>query len=318
MTETMNVVDWLLEPENPSVRYRTLTELLDRNDDEPEVIATKKSIVSSEQVTKILEKMDPDGYWLQKNPRTGRIVGDGVEYGAYATTHFCLAYLAELGLDNQHPKVILAADRYLGLQQTDGDFYRHLSCLYGYNIRTFVMLGFRKDPRIQKSIDLMLATTRPDGGFLCDMHEGKYKTRAAKSCIRGSVKTLLAFSELPEYWDHPRCLDLVDYFFRRESLFRTSDLESPVNHDVTLTSFPMTWRASLIEIVYALSKMGYGTRMELDRAWKLLEKKIDSHGKYTLDWTPLQALFKPGKKDRPNKWITFYALLSLKYKPYLS
>lgn len=197
MTETMNVVDWLLEPENPSVRYRTLTELLDRNDDEPEVIATKKSIVSSEQVTKILKKMDPDGYWLQKNPRTGRIVGDGVEYGAYATTHFCLAYLAELGLDNQHPKVILAADRYLGLQQTDGDFYRHLSCLYGYNIRTFVMLGFRKDPRIQKSIDLMLATTRPDGGFLCSCMKGNTRPGLLKVVFEVASKRSWRFLNCP-------------------------------------------------------------------------------------------------------------------------
>ncbi|MHA1937133.1 MAG: hypothetical protein ACW97O_02875, partial [Candidatus Thorarchaeota archaeon] len=202
-----------------------MTELLDRKKDDVEVVQAREQIGSSEMVTQILSKMHPDGYWLQKKPTTNEIVGDGVEYGAYATTHFCLAYLAELGLDRQNPQVSSAADRYLKLQKTDGDFYRHLSCLYGHNIRTFILLGYRQDSRVQKSIDLMLTAERPDGGYLCDLHEGKYKTKVVKSCIRGSVKTLLAFSELQEYWDHPRCQSLVEYFMKRNVLFRTSDLE---------------------------------------------------------------------------------------------
>ena len=158
----------------------------------------------------------------------------------------------------------------------------------------------------------MLTTERPDGGYLCDLHEWKYKTKVAKSCIRGSVKTLLAFSELQEYWDHPRCQSLVEYFLKRNVLFRTSDPEKAINHDVTRTSFPITWRAGIIEMVYALSKMGYGANNELDRAWEILDSKRDAQGRYQLDWTPTQALLKPGKKGEPNKWVTFYALLSKK------
>lgn len=314
MNTNQQVYDWLLEQNNPSVRYRTMTELLDRKKDDIEVVQAREQICSSEMVTKILSKMHPDGYWLQKKPATNEFVGDGVEYGAYATTHFCLAYLAELGLDSQNPQVSKAADRYLNLQKADGDFCCHLSCLFGYNIRTLIMLGFRQDSRVQNSIDLMLATERPDGGYLCDLHEGKYKTKAVKSCIHGSVKTLLAFSELQEYWDHPRCQSLVEYFMKRNVLYRTSDLEKAINRDVTRTSFPITWRAGLTEMVYALSKMGYGSNDELNRAWEILDSKRDSQGKYRLDWTPTQALLKSGKRGESNKWVTFYALLSKKYK----
>jgi hypothetical protein len=314
MSTNRQIHDWLLEPDNPSVRYRTLTELLDRKKNDPEVLQVKEQIPSSKMATKILSKMHPDGYWLQRKSTSDEYVGDGVEYGAYATTHFCLAYLAELGLDKQNSRVYKAADRYLNLQKSDGDFYRHFPCLLGYNIRTFIMLGFRKDPRMQKSIDLMLETKRSDGGYLCDMHEGKYKTREAKSCIRGSVKALLAYSELQEYWDHPRCQSLVEYFLRRDALFRTSDLTKPINHEIIKTLFPITWRASPIEIIYALSKMGYGNNDELNRAWEILDSKRDPQGKYPLDWTPTQALLKAGKRGEPNKWITLYALLSKKYK----
>ena len=98
-------IKWLLEPDNPSVKYRTLIELLDKPMDDHEVQQCKKQIIENPVVKKIFDKMHPDGYWLQTNPRTKRTVGDDVEYGAFGTTHFCLSYLAELGLDHHHPLV---------------------------------------------------------------------------------------------------------------------------------------------------------------------------------------------------------------------
>ena len=108
-----SIRDWLLEPEDASVRYRTLTELLGASPTDPAALAARGSILTSAPVVRLFEAMHPDGYWLQRNPRTGRVVGDGAEYGSFATTHFCLAYLAELGLDRNHPQVALAAERYL-------------------------------------------------------------------------------------------------------------------------------------------------------------------------------------------------------------
>ena len=305
---------WLLEEDNPSLRYRTLTELFDVDPGDPRARATKDLVPASSQARAVLDRMHPDGYWQQRNPRSGEVLGGGVEYGAFATTHFCLAYLAELGLDRQDPRVAEAADRYLALQQPDGDFWRHFSCLYAYNIRTFLMLGYSGDPRLRKTIDLMLGTERPDGGYLCDMHEGKPGGKKSRSCIRGSVKALLAFSMLPELWGSGRCRDLVGYFLRRDGIFRTDDPTGPVNRDVTWTIFPIHWRAGLPEVLLALSGMGYGRRPELDRAWAILAGKRADQGKYILDWTPTQALLKGGRRGEPSKWITFYALLALKYR----
>ena len=149
------VIEWLLEPEDPTLRYRTMVELLNKPQDYPEVQECKNQIPNSDPVKKILGKMHPEGYWLQKNPRTKEIFGEGVEYGAFGTTHYCLSYLAELGIDRTHPQVAKAAERYLNLQKGDGDFYRNFSCLLGYNIRTFTMLGYRSDERVQRSIDLL-------------------------------------------------------------------------------------------------------------------------------------------------------------------
>jgi len=309
-----DVVEWLVELEKPSVRYRTMVDLLGKSHYEIEVQKCKDQIVESTPVKVLLDSMHPDGYWLQKNPRTGEIFGEGVEYGAFGTTHYCLSYLAELGVDRTHPQVAKAAERYLNLQKTDGDFYRHFSCLLGYNIRTFIMLGYKDDPRVRRSIELLLNTERPDGGYLCDMHEGKYKTKPVKSCVRGSVKALLAFSCLPEHWKHDRVTKLVGYFLFRDGIFKKTNLNKFVNKDMERNSFPITWRANVFEILFALSKMGYGRVSRLERAWNVLDARRDDKGRYPLDWTPRQSPWKVGKRNEPNKWMTFYAYLAHKFK----
>jgi hypothetical protein len=307
------VIQWLLQDDEPSVRWRTLKELLDNDENLPDVQSAKSAILQSTPVCDLLAKMHPDGYWLQTNYKKAT-VGDDVLYGSFGSTHFCLAYLAELGMDRSQPEVAKAADRYLALQKPDGDWLNHYSCLLGYNIRTYVLLGYRDDPRIKRSIELMLQTVREDGGYLCDWHEGKYKTRQVKSCIRGSVKCLLAFAELPEYWDHPRCKQLVAYFLNRGGIYESNHPGVFVNKDMERFSFPITWRTNLWEVLYGLSKMGLGNDERLSAAWKELENRSDDKARYRLDWTPTECPWKVGLRGEYNKWITFYVLLAEKYK----
>ncbi|HEX2945857.1 MAG TPA: hypothetical protein VHT96_07860 [Clostridia bacterium] len=309
----MDAMTWLLEPADPSVRYRTLVELIGRDQADAEVQEARQQLYESGPVKALLNSMHPDGYWLQRNPATGEVTGQDVVYGSFGSTHFCLAYCAELGLDRSNPLIEKAASRYLGLQKDDGDWYSHLSCLYGYNIRTFILLGYRDDKRVRKAIDMMLDTARPDGGYLCDFHE-KGRGKPPKSCIRGSVKALLALSELPEYWEHERCRQLTGYFLNRNGIYRSRDRGRIVNYDMERNSFPITWRTNSWEILYALAKMGYGRDERLDAAWDAMDKKRDELGRYILDWTPAQCPWKVGKKGEPNKWITLYCMLAKKYR----
>lgn len=309
----MSTIEWLLDSDDVSIRYRTLVELIGANKNDEEVQKLKKEIEESPSVRSIIGKMHPDGYWLQKNQQSGILLGQGVEYGSFATTHFCLSYLAEMGMDRSNSYVELAANRYLNLQKDDGDWWEHLSCLYAYNIRTFILLGYREDTRLQRVINLMINTARKDGGYLCDLHEKK-SLKSRKSCIRGSAKALLAFSEMPEYWENERCLQLVDYFLSRYGIYKHNNHDKFVNKDVTNQSFPIIWRTNTWEILYALGKMGYGGDPRLERAWEVIASTKDSLGKVHLDWTPTQCPWKIGKREDPNEWITFYTMLAEKYR----
>jgi len=308
------VLDWLLDADNPSVRYRALVELLDRPVDDAIAQEAKALIPESAPVRKIFARMHPEGYWLHRG------IGDGVAYAHPASTHFVLAYLAELGMDRCDERVAMAVERYLSLRAPDRpnpsrweippDYRNHQSCLYAYNLRTLVLLGYRDDPRIQERVEVLLNDARRDGGYLCDRPSFGART---KSCIRGSIKALTAFAALPELWDTSRCQDLVDYFIRRRLYFRMSRPQEIIRGELTRTSFPFVISGSLLEPLYALSVMGYGQHPALQEAWACLDTKRDGQGRYILDWYPTAIPFNPGPKGQPSKWVTLYAYLALRH-----
>jgi hypothetical protein len=292
-----NVINWLLESKSPSIRYRTEREMLGKTPN----VDLRIEIVESKPVQKIFSKMHPDGFWLHRDK------GDGIDYAMSSSTHFVLSYLAELGLDKSNEIVNLAVSRYLDLPEQD--FQTKQSCLYAHNLRTFILMGYRVDDRIRKRVETLLENVRHDGGYLCIRKNFSEKT---KSCIRGTIKALMAYSELPELWEHESCQRTVQYFLNRNIYFKHPDLSEKIRGGMG-TIFPFAISSSLLEPLYALSKMGYGKHPALKDAWEQLEKRKTIDGKYILDWHP-PSLFTPGKKKEPNEWVTFYAILAKKFR----
>lgn len=299
-------LEWLLHSSDPSIRFRTQRDLLGIKPDE----SLLGEILTSKNVTRIFSKMHPDGYWLKKD------IGAGLDYSHASTTHFILSYLAELGLDKSDPRIDKAVNRYLDLISKDKwltgtDHLTGQSCLYAYNIRTFVLLGYKEDPRVQERISTLLSEVRYDNGYLCRRLSYTSKT---KSCIRGTLKALMAYAELPELWDTASCRKTVNYFLKRNVYFKIADLSVKIRGGME-TIFPFVIYCSLLESLYALSKMGYGRDQALGDAWIELEKRNNGEGKYKLDWSS-QSLFEPGNRGEINEWVTFYAYLAYKYRDF--
>lgn len=309
-----NISDWLLEKENPSIRYRFLTEYLLEKKLSHAVIEAKDNISESKPVLNIFKRMHPDGYWLHRGK------GAGIEYACSASTHYVLSFLAELGMTRDDKRIEFAVERYLSLNKPDKsdpvpwqippDFRNHQSCLYAMNLRTFEMLGYGNDPRIKERKNVLLQDIRFDGGYLCDRPSYKETT---KSCIRGSIKALMAYSHFPDLWSHERCCKLVDYFIRRRIAYKTTNQNELVRGEMFGLMFPFIHNGNLIEPLYALSKMGYGNEPELLSCWNELEGRMLDDGRMPIDRAPV-TIFKSGENGKPNKWITFYAYMALKYK----
>ncbi len=99
--------DWLLEESNPSVRYLTLTTILDRKESHPEVKRAKADIMRTGIVPRILDRQK-HGSW--NTP--GRFYRD-----KYKGTAWQLILLAALEADGGDRRIRAACEYILGCSQ---------------------------------------------------------------------------------------------------------------------------------------------------------------------------------------------------------
>ena len=63
-----NPIPWLLEPQaHPAVRYRALTEPLDRPAGDPQVRAARAAIPTYPPIAELLAAQKRDGYWVKRD-----------------------------------------------------------------------------------------------------------------------------------------------------------------------------------------------------------------------------------------------------------
>lgn len=298
---------WLLEDDEPSTQYRTLTELLGLGADDTRVRRARERIPASPAVELLFSAMEPDGSWQY-------------EYREQVNRYFkylsaTLSYAAELGLDATDERIARAVEHLFSMQKADGDFHRHYSCYNGLLLRSLDRLGFGGDERTCRLRRLVLESIRHDGGYHCDLRprRGRNAPTAHKSCIKGSLKSLLAFSEDRELSKTDECRRLAEYFLKRRLLFRTDAPDVPVIRDLK-PSFPITYHPGLVEPLYALSLLGYGQCPELADAWVILQSKTDGHGRLRLEKSVPWDHLRCGTRRRENKWLTLYAGIVEKHR----
>ena len=119
-----NPTDWLLEKNNPSVRFFTLTELLEKPENDFEVVEAKNEIMNFGVVPKILAKQSTQGYW--ETP-------ERFYTAKYKGTVWQLIILAELGADGGDERIKKACEFILENSQDreSGGFSFHTSARSG-------------------------------------------------------------------------------------------------------------------------------------------------------------------------------------------
>jgi hypothetical protein len=97
-------VSWLLEKEDPGVRYLALRDLMELDKDDKELNFARKLAHKEGPIAKVLARMHEEGYWAR--PGTG--------YGPkYKSTVWALLLLAQLGANIKEDKRIKKACDYL-------------------------------------------------------------------------------------------------------------------------------------------------------------------------------------------------------------
>jgi hypothetical protein len=341
---SQNVTGWLLDKENPSIRYFTLRDLLDRNEADPEVRHAKRAIPDSEIVNKVLSKQSAEGYWESR---------DNPYHPKYKSTYWQVMILAHLGMDNADRRTQKAFEFVFKLQLSEGGFSsqtretalgeyewmrtrtalkeklqpeanawaqslvreHQYSCLTGNLCAAMLRAGYCEDPRLQKALSWLLKVQNVDGGWLCPYWKAHVKD--THGCFYGTICPLEAFSEVPEAKrtaEMNRAIDLGAEFLLMHRLYKADHHSFKViNRHWTRFSFPWFYGYDTLRGLSVLTKLGYTNDSRLADAAKLTIQKRRPNGTWLLEAAPIgrmQASLEPVGK--PSKWVTLNALKVLK------
>ncbi len=318
--------DWLLEKENPSVRYFTLIDILNVPATSPEVIEAKAGIMTRGAVPVILSKQEAEGYW--------GIARDFYVRAKYRGTVWQLIVLAELGADGTDPRVKKACDfvfqnsqdrqsggfAYQGTPENGGQHSGVIPCLTGNMVWSMIRLGCLDDPRLQRGIDWIAAYQRFDDrapsapkGWPYDKREPCW---GRHTCHMGVMKALNALAEVPPERRSKGVQDCirsgVEYILAHHIHKRSHDLTKVSKPGWLHFGFPLMYNSDVLDILGILTKLGYrDARMQ--EAIDLVISKQDNQGRWLLENTfNGRFLVNIERKDHPSKWITLNALRVLK------
>jgi hypothetical protein len=309
-------IDWLLEENQPSIRYLALTELLDKKEKDPDVRSAKKNITKLGWAKEILDKQLPGGLWYHEKSLFNPI---------YIATFWMLLILSDLGLTKEEPRVAKASELWMERCGTkDGGFSwsgkagGHL-CITGNSARALVKLGYVDHPKVTKAFEWIVKNQADKGGWSC-WNFGKKR----------SGRTLDSFEPLSAFAVYPRqkwtrsmklaCERGAEFFLERE-LHNQGDPYEPW----LKFHYPIHYYYDILVGLDFMTALGYSNDKRLGFALSLLKKKRRRDGRWNLDeinpdpespqgaWdrnNPKKAStpYVVEKAGQPSKMITFTAL----------
>lgn len=323
---------WLLESDNPGVRYLATRDLLDLSPDDKRLKSARKLAHKEGPIAHILSKMDEEGFWMR--PGTG--------YGPkYKSTVWALILLAQLGASVKEDKRIrLACKNYLDHALSPGGQLSAMTnnspsgtadCLQGNMLWSLMELGY-EDKRMDVAYEWMARTVTGEGVAPMKDKHAEVRYFAGKCgptfacgannklpCAWGGVKVLLALSKLPV----EKRSDLigraishgVDFFFSVDPFtaeYPNGWAERPSGNWWKF-GFPVFYVADILQIAEALVALGFGKDKRLKNTLELIRLKQDAEGRWQLEYNyDGKTWLRFGKMKEPNEWVTLRALRVLK------
>lgn len=140
------VLQWLLEEDQPAIRYLAFTRLLDKPEHDPEVKEARKAIATRGWAAQIVNNQDPAGWWARE---------DSLYRPKYLSTNWMLLVLSDLGLTKEEPRIYKACELWISrFSKKDGGFgidgsSRSHLCTTGNMARALVQFGYVDHPRVR-------------------------------------------------------------------------------------------------------------------------------------------------------------------------
>ena len=311
-------IEWLLGPENPSVRFWALQQLEGRAPDDVDVIDAQEAVMASSCIRTILGEQKEEGQWVNYN--------DMYNPKYTATTH-TLLILAELGAI-RNPAIEKAIEYLFKFQRNSGHFLIDLPktergrdstvndgcCIDGNILYYLAHFGYLDDPRTERLINFQVEYHSDDvGGWHCrafPINPGKV---FPKNCFMGEIKVLKAFTSIQESL---RSSDLKRIIRQEvEIILENGIFKYLKNQDGSRKEkvgwkrfgFPLFYQSDVLEVLDVLTTLG----VKDERMQESIDLVLDSRnpqGTWNLKDTFNGKMYcEIDEKNKPSKWITLRA-----------
>jgi hypothetical protein len=256
-------VAWLLQSQDPSVRYFALTEIAGRTLDSAVVEKSRKLILNGYRFQKLLSGQKRDGSF-------------GVHpYQKWTGAHWRLVSMVELGAPQGFRPAVkatnlvlksLLGDAHLSNVPRINGLYRRCASQEGNALAVCSRLGMAEDIRVRRLAESLIGWQWPDGGWNCDRRE-----EAKHSSFNESLSTLWG---LVEYFQATgdnqakKSADKAAEFFLKHRIFRsckTGEVRQPETfhsrvyravHSFTDLHYPLYWHYDTLQALIVLQRAG--------------------------------------------------------------
>ena len=310
-------ITWLLEEDQPSIRYLTLSNLLGKSEKDPEVESARNNITKTGWAKHILDGQLPSACWFHEK---------SLFLPTFHATFWMLLILSDLGLTKDDPRIDRACQMWMKRNSTeDGGFSQtgkssgHL-CITGNTARALVKLGYAEHPRVKKAFEWLVKNQAELGGWSCWNFKPPFRKRTLDSW-----EPLSAFAVFPrQKWTRSMklaCERGAEFFLERELHKQGARWEPWYRFH-----YPIHYYYDLLVGLDIMTALGYSGDRRLGYAISLLKEKRRQDGRWnvdanrpeesaalaafrkshprSMDLTPY-VLEEPG---RPSKMITLIAL----------
>jgi hypothetical protein len=307
------VLDWLLEPSQPAVRYLTLRDLLRSTGSD--LKEAERAIASKGWVADILATQNPGGYWADR---------ENLYRPKYVSTNWMLLTLSDLGMTKRDPRIAKSCALWMDrFSRPDGGFDTGNSkasehCLTGNTARALVRFGYVDEPRVRSAFEFLAKTQKANGGWHC----------------WGSNGTIDAWEGLSAFAVYPRqkwTKSMKEAVERGCEFYLSRELSRQGAHYEPWFRFhfPYHYYYDLLLGLEFTTALGYTGDRRLGQAVAHLKRKRRKDGRWNLDavhpdydnngklpdwWDKYKDRFRPFALEtvgQPSRMITLRALVVL-------
>jgi hypothetical protein len=300
------VLDWLLQGD-PSIRWQTMRDLLDRP--EREWSAERERVAREGWGTRLLAEQSPDGRW-----------GGGLYSPKWVSTHYTLLLLRSLGLPPIEPARRAATQLLDGGFQPDGGIRASRAkaepgetCVTGMTLAMTTCFRLN-DERNYGMVEHLLRVQTPDGGWNCLWRNGS--RHGSFHTTISALEGLLEYERMyPEQADAARAAGARGReFLLVHRLFRSHTTGAVVSEAMTRFSFPPQWHYDVLRGLDYFQAAAAPRDDRLDDAIGLLTRKRRKDGTWPLqNRHPGPLWFEMEEVGKPSRWNTLRALRVLRW-----